>query len=228
MRISRVLFTVCLAFAINSCGSLRHLGYENGHQYVDLGLSVKWATMNVGAVAPQDTGVYYAWGELEPKEVYNWLSYRFQTDGDSIYDVQLSKYNTKNNHGTIDNITRLELADDVANVEWGGGWRFPTISEIEELIDENNCTWTWKILKGVGGYKIKSKKKCFKRHYIFIPAVGIRSGMGFDEKETGGLYWSSSLIEAFYACTLSFMPHSVSAFSASERQLGLPVRAVCP
>ena len=71
MKSLRVLFAVIAVFAITSCGSLRHMGYENGHQYVDLGLSVKWATMNVGAYAPKDTGAYYAWGELEPKEVYS-------------------------------------------------------------------------------------------------------------------------------------------------------------
>ena len=72
MRQKLFLFVVILACAITSCGSLRRIGYENGHEYVDLGLSVKWATMNVGASAPQESGDYYAWGELEPKEVYNW------------------------------------------------------------------------------------------------------------------------------------------------------------
>ena len=228
MRISRILFAVILACAITSCGSLRRIGYENGHEYVDLGLSVKWATMNVGASAPQESGEYYAWGELEPKEVYNWVTYTFRTDGDTVYDVQLSKYNTKKNHGTVDKITSLLRADDVANVKWGSYWRYPTIAEIEELMDEDNCTWTWTTLKGVDGYKIKSKKKGYKRSYLFIPVSGARVDSGFDEKETGGLYWSSTLIEAFYACVISFTPDAISAYSASERFMGLPVRPVCP
>ena len=228
MRISRVLFAVFLACTITSCASLRRIGYENGHEYVDLGLSVKWATMNVGADAPQDAGDYYAWGELEPKEVYNWVTYTFRTDGDTVYDVQLSKYNTKKNHGTVDKITSLLRVDDVANVKWGSYWRYPTIAEIEELMDEDNCTWTWTTLKGVEGYKVKSKKKGYKRSYIFIPATGARVDSGFDEKETGGLYWSSTLIEAFYACTLTITPDAISAYSASERFMGIPVRPVCP
>lgn len=227
MKKIRILFAVIPMFAVTSCASLRHVGYENGHQYVDLGLSVRWATMNVGADAPGDTGTYYAWGELEPKEVYNWVSYRFRTDGDSIYDVELSRYNTKKNHGVIDNITTLALADDVASAKWGGNWHIPTIAQFEELADENNCTWTWTTLKGVEGYKVKSKKKGYKRAYIFIPTARARYGLGFDEKETGGLYWSSSLIEAFYACVLSFTPHAVSVLSAAERPLGIPVRPVC-
>ena len=140
MRITRVLFAFILACVITSCGSLRRVESENGHEYVDLGLSVRWATMNVGAQAPQESGEYYAWGELEPKDVYEWVTYSFRTAGDTVYDVQLSKYNTKKNHGTVDNNTRLLKADDVANVKWGGGWRYPTIAEIEELMDEK--AWT--------------------------------------------------------------------------------------
>ena len=43
-------------------------GSDNSHEAVDLGLSVKWATMNVGANAPEEYGDYFAWGETEPKE----------------------------------------------------------------------------------------------------------------------------------------------------------------
>ena len=227
MRNFKVLFATILVFAVTSCSSLRHIGYENGHEYVDLGLSVKWATMNVDAAAPQDTGSYYAWGELEPKEVYDWVSYRYRVEGDTIYDVQLSRYNTKQNHGNVDNLTTLLAADDVARVKWGGSWRYPTIAEIEELADENNCTWTWTTMKGVQGYKVQSKKKGYKRSYIFIPEARARSGSEFDDDATEGLYWSSSIIEAFHACVLSFFPDGISVYSAAERQLGLPVRAVC-
>lgn len=34
-------------------------------KYVDLGLSVKWATCNLGASAPEEYGDYYAWGDIE-------------------------------------------------------------------------------------------------------------------------------------------------------------------
>ena len=36
-------------------------GTLSGHDYVDLGLSVKWATCNLGADNPWDYGDYYAW-----------------------------------------------------------------------------------------------------------------------------------------------------------------------
>lgn len=60
-------YVFLLSATLISCRSLRHIGYENGHQYVDLGLSVNWATMNVGAVAPQDSGDTGQWGvRIEP------------------------------------------------------------------------------------------------------------------------------------------------------------------
>ena len=36
-------------------------GIINGYEYVDLGLSVKWATRNIGALYPGGVGGYYAW-----------------------------------------------------------------------------------------------------------------------------------------------------------------------
>lgn len=60
-------YVFLLSSTFISCRSLRYIGYENGHQYVDLGLSVNWATMNVGAVAPQDSGDTGQWGvRMEP------------------------------------------------------------------------------------------------------------------------------------------------------------------
>jgi hypothetical protein len=67
LLVQLLLYIILLSSALTSCRSLRHMGYENGHQYVDLGLSVNWATMNVGAVAPQDSGDTGQWGvRMEP------------------------------------------------------------------------------------------------------------------------------------------------------------------
>ena len=56
----------------NGGGSLGPAQKHNGHEYVDLGLSVKWATCNVGATTPEGYGDYFAWGETEPKDYYYW------------------------------------------------------------------------------------------------------------------------------------------------------------
>ena len=66
-------------------------GMENGHAYVDLGLSVLWATCNIGADAPEQYGDYFAWGETQPKEKYNWSTYQWSNTDGSI----ITKYVTK-------------------------------------------------------------------------------------------------------------------------------------
>ena len=43
----------------------------NGHSYVDLGLSVKWATCNVGASSPEDYGDYFSWGKISPRSSFD-------------------------------------------------------------------------------------------------------------------------------------------------------------
>ena len=53
----------------------RPTGTIEGHGYVDRGLSVKWATQNVGASSPSDYGGYYAWGETETKSSYDLSNY---------------------------------------------------------------------------------------------------------------------------------------------------------
>ena len=57
---------------------------------VDLGLSVKWANMNVGAKKESGFGTYFAWGETQPKEYYSWKTYAWSR-GDSQF---LTKYST--------------------------------------------------------------------------------------------------------------------------------------
>ena len=154
------------------------------YEYVDLGLSVKWATWNIGATAPEEYGDYYAWGETETKSTYYWNNYKW-CDGTV---EKMTKYCTKSSEGTVDEKTTLDPEDDVAHVKWGGNWRMPTSTEIEELI--NNCTWTWTTQNGVNGYKVTSNKN---GNTIFLPAAGYRSMIDFYDASIWGLYWSSSL-----------------------------------
>ncbi|MBO5974468.1 MAG: hypothetical protein J6P95_01920, partial [Paludibacteraceae bacterium] len=93
-------------------------GTHNGHEWVDLGLSVKWATCNVGASTPEGYGNYYAWGETSPKSSY-----------------------TSSNYTYSSNLTTLPLNRDAVAVNWGGSWRMPTKAEQDELREK--CKWTW-------------------------------------------------------------------------------------
>ena len=135
------------------------------HEYVDLGLSVKWATCNVGASKPEESGEFFAWGETSSSSKYNWNYYQY---GDAPGNV--TKYNHIPGWGTVDNKTSLDPEDDAASRNWGGVWRMPTQAEIVELC--TNCTWSWTTVNGINGYNIISKNN---NKSIFLPAAGYMS-----------------------------------------------------
>ena len=162
-------------------------GVTNGHEYVDLGLSVKWATCNVGATKPEEYGGYYAWGETEEKDDYDWDTYKWCNGSKN----SMTKYCTDSGNGTVDNKTVLDPEDDVAHVKWGGSWRMPTKSEQQELL--NNCTWTWTTQNCVNGYTVTGPNG----NSIFLPAAGYRKGTNLYYCGGYCYYWSSSLHESY-------------------------------
>ena len=190
---------------------------------VDLGLSVKWANMNVGADFPEDYGDYFAWGETTTKETYDWSTYKW--DNGSGY--KLTKYCTDGYYGIVDNKTVLDKEDDAAAVNWGGAWRMPTKEEQDELC--NNCTWTWTTQDGVNGYKVTGTNG----NSIFLPAAGCRSGSSLHSAGSHGDYWSSSLDTGHASHTdcaycLYFSSSFVDYWNGSLRFSGHSVRPVCP
>lgn len=154
-------------------------GYENGYDWVDLGLSVKWATKNVGASSPSDYGGYYAWGETRTKSSYEWSN---------CFDCLDS---TGDSWGTYkkDGKTRItpNSGHDTAREIWGGKWRMPTGAENNELCKE--CEWTWTTQGGLKGYKVTGPNG----NSIFLPAAGYRYGADTYYEGEFGVYWSSTL-----------------------------------
>lgn len=201
------------------------IGEHKNHKYVDLGLSVKWATCNIGATNPEESGGYYAWGETTTKSYYQIDSYKW-SDYEEWY--KLTKYCTDTEYGIVDNKIVLDSSDDVAHVKWGGNWRMPTSDEYDELID--NCTWTWTSQNGVEGTKVTSKKN---GNSIFLPGVGYYNFVS-RYLEGQGLYWSSSLnpSDPSKAYFLYFYESIATYVNYEERdkfrEQGCPVRAVCP
>ena len=183
---------------------------------IDLGLSVKWANMNVGAITPEDYGNYYAWGETRTKATYDWSTYFDTNDGGNTF----TKYNNEGGK------TILAPEDDAAHVNWGGSWRMPTQVEWQELID--NCTWTWTTQNGIAGYKVTSNKAGYTDKFIFFPASGDRAGTGLSNFCSGGYYWSSSLSErySYLAWYLGFGSVSHDLDYDIYRYYGLSVRPV--
>ncbi|MGM9818693.1 MAG: hypothetical protein ACI30B_06915 [Paludibacteraceae bacterium] len=195
-------------------------GMEQGYEWVDLGLSVKWATCNVGATAPEGYGDYFAWGEIEPKTTYDWSTYKYGSD----YD-ELTKYCTDSDYGKdgfADYKTILDPEDDAAAVNWGGAWRMPTEAEWEEL--RTKCTWTWTTHNGMKGYMVKSN---INGNSIFLPAAGYRYDVDLRNSGYYGFYWSSSLntVRPGYAWFVDFYSGLVGRLSY-DRYFGRSVRPV--
>lgn len=154
---------------------------------VDLGLSVRWASFNLGASAPEGTGNYYSWGEtsVKPAAESNWKGYRLCDD---IALWTFTKYNEQ------DGLTRLEAADDAAHAALGGKWRMPTYAECIELVE--NCSPVMGQRNGAWGYTFTGPNG----NTLFIPLTGYLetdgtlvyhwSQVGEDAK---GCYWSSDL-----------------------------------
>lgn len=194
----------------------------DGYEYVDLGLSVKWATHNVGASKPTDFGWYIAWGETETKDNFLWSTYKFcSAYGKYNKYVRTGSGESYGYEGFEDGKDTLEDADDIATVQWGSKWRIPTVEEYYELIE--NCEITKTTVDGVVGYKAKAKNG----NSVFFPLSG-ETAPDKGPILTGevGVYWSSTVCEASErACAFGLTLESVG-ISKHYRPTGMQVRPV--
>ena len=181
-------------------------GALNGYDYVDLGLpsGLKWATCNVGACSPEQYGDHYAWGELN--------TWKLDDDGDVdcfLYDEE------------IDDISD-DPEYDVARAKWGSGWRMPTESEFQELLD--NCKWEWVVLVGKNGYMVTGPNE----NSIFLPAAGFRDldYLKIRDKGKEGHYWSATSGREYYNSVCLVAGDRSCELSSAERVDGFSVRPV--
>ncbi|MCQ2135844.1 MAG: hypothetical protein MJY67_02900 [Bacteroidales bacterium] len=192
---------------------------------VDLGLSVKWADMNIGAFDPDEYGDHFAWGETAPKTYYSMSNYKFL----DVYHLSYNKYVSNSSYGTVDNKSVLDKADDAASVLWGGNWRMPTDSEMKELANTANCSWTYtETSNGVAGYLVQSKKPGYTDRAIFLPAAGVCNDVGNPLQQGSiGQYWTSSLftVTPSLAYKLNLFVDKVSPTS-DARSWGCSIRPV--
>lgn len=201
----------------------------NGHEYVDLGLSVKWATCNIDALNPVEYGGYYAWGDDAP---YAHIAEIFAKNGvfkkdikplsESGFSEDLARY-----HRVMFTLEcRLELKNaDIAQYKWGEGWRLPTYAEFKELY--NNCTWQELIIDGIVCYKGTSKIPGYADKFIILPNAGCQ----WVEEETDfdadfdvptATYWSSTFRKAAIF-NAKHLEEDIMFFAP----VGFPVRPVC-
>lgn len=158
-------------------------GEVDGFEYVDMGLSGKWATYNLGANSSSIMGDYYAWGETVSKDTFTHENYKFDEDG-----RYYTKYVTSSYSGTVDNKTMLEAEDDAATVNMGENWRLPTWDEWDRL--RRYCEW--KIIRNFNNSGIPvfmvTDKSIDKS--IFIP---IKTLAKLDDEQNRTYYWSSEI-----------------------------------
>lgn len=195
LQLVMIAVVVLLSSCITKPGNENQQGQvDTENEYVDLGLSVRWATCNLGASSPEKYGSFYQWaGTKDVKALTNYLFFNTcpYHNALTLEFPGWTKYNTKSSYGTVDNKTVLEAADDVAHVTLGGQWRIPTEAEWRELIE--SCTWVWTNLKGTNGYMGTSKVVGYTDKTIFLPAAGYREDVHLDYTGVMGSYWSSSL-----------------------------------
>ena len=155
-------------------------------EYVDMGLSVKWAKCNLGATKPSEIGDYFAWGETEPKEEYTWANYKFS--GDENGDV-MTKY-AFDEWGNIDDKYLLDDEDDAVATLKGGYWQMPTRQQIYELYKK--CSFVETEQDGVKGILYTSPTT---GNSIFLPLGGFYSSNGLESSQDLGYYWTKTQVQ---------------------------------
>ncbi|MBP5381483.1 MAG: hypothetical protein J6Y39_07140 [Bacteroidaceae bacterium] len=207
------------AYAAVNMDSMKVIQFAE-HEYVDLALpsGTLWATMNIGANAPEEYGYPFAWAETKTKSGFGWGVYKYSYGSEKT----LKKYIDRSGYGDIiDNKMELDLLDDAAYICWGMDWRMPSKAQFLELINSEYTTTEWTTMNGVNGRKITSNTN---GKSIFLPAAGFNGG---SYSTTNGYYWSRSLNNGgpCYADYLMFSANSIYT-NNRYRYYGHTVRAV--
>ena len=164
---------------------------ETKKEFVDLGLpsGTLWATCNVGASNPHDTGLFFAWGDTEghgsdPSDGYlfSWENYKWaEVAGQDTWFTKYCTDSSRGKDGFTDGKDELDPEDDAAYVNWGPEWRMPSKQQLDELKEQ--CTWTQTTLQEVNGYEVTGPNG----NTIFLPTTSWRID---DMLLDGGAYWS--------------------------------------
>ena len=177
---------------------------------VDMGLSVKWASCNLGADVPQGSGDFYAWGETAVKADYSGDTY--------FWSANPVKYTER----FILN-RQLDAEDDAAQVRLRDGWRMPTFTEMNELVQQ--CDWQWTTLEGVNGYRVTSRTTGGS---IILPAAGYKEGQEVLLAGSAGRYWTATQHRYHAGCAMELFFSSDFHYAYFYRRLrGYPIRPVC-
>ena len=184
---------------------------EGGLEAVNLGLpsGTLWGSCNVGALHPNDSGAYFAWGELSDKTMYNLAQYKLYDHAHSTYPYE----------ETLENIAGTGY--DAATSQLGQPWKIPTKAQVSELLTK--CTWAWDTSNSIAGYTVTGPNG----NKIFIPTAGKHTNEQVNDVGTAGYFWTSVLADRsdFEAFTLE-ISNTKKGIDYEKRFLGLPIRPV--
>lgn len=184
---------------------------------IDLGLSIRWASCNIGATAPEENGNFYAWGDTLTRSSFTWGTYPYSGTSTNT----MTKYCTRAANGTVDNRSTLIAFDDAAYINWGETWRMPTWAEWNELITQ--CTWKETTINNVSVWQVTGPNG----NSIYLPKTGYKVNSSVT---AGCYYWSSTLNTANSndQCNRALYINAANRSGAMYglRFVGMPVRAV--
>lgn len=169
---------------------------------IDLGLSVRWASWNVGASVPEEYGGLYGWA-------------------DPTGEKMTTEFNDYPSETPPANISGTEY--DIAHVQWGDNWRLPTQAEVQELVE--NCTWEWTEANGINGRRATGPNG----NSVFFPAAASRTGEDMSNQVgQRGCYWTSTLYPEDTRFAYYFYFYSGNQYSTyrTRRYFGYSVRPV--
>ena len=145
---------------------------------IDLGLpsGTLWASCNVGATKPEEYGLYFAWGELEARNNFEWDTYQYYNSNEGWVHI-----------GEDIGGTNYDAARNL----WGDEWRIPSSTQFRELID--NCIIKETKINGVYGRMFTGKNG----NSIFMPAGGSIVDNNNAYEGYSGYYMSSTLSSSY-------------------------------
>ena len=207
----------------NNTNLYEKTGVHNGYDYVDLGLSVRWATCNVGANSPGDYGGYFAWGEIQEKSSYTVRNYAHKTT--EFPEGHIHVYVVRENGIDYYSLVLGDISGssyDVARASLGAPWRMPTRAEIKELSEYALHHSKRDSYNGVAGVTVTGPNG----NKIFFPFTGYKDANGLHDVGKSADYWSSTPNGGWQAYMLRASDNSISDTSG-YLSWGTPIRPVC-
>lgn len=238
--------TISTSSTVRNYARIKYYKFHSTKVAVDLGLSVNWGEVNVGAEDIIESGLYYQWGDRQgyaasETKLFYWtdnstgtITYKWYGGMNGAYRGMTKYVPSDRKEYGYNNFTDgkyvLEADDDAAASVLGYKWRMPTASEWKELLSPANTTMTWTYIGNTPGYKIQSKKAGYTDNWIFLPAAGERTLNFLTFERSACYYWSSSISPTTpdNAYNVYMTESDISDARFAWRCYGYPIRPVLP